>query len=325
MTFKKVYRKNISKEKWDNYVEKSPQGWLWHKYDLIEAVSKWSYKTDESFAICTTSNEIVAIVPLHKNHFKRKKIFPDYNYNSLGGPIINKQNYSGRVAKYISSIFYKIAKPIEIQISCMTPFIQGSLFPLTNPLLPIGIKNTLTQSYVIDLKEEEIKIWDNMESRARNIIRKAEKNEINIRKATTEEDLNIYYNLHFETYSRTGASPHSKSYFGYIWKHLLNKNLALVLFAEYKNKIIAAANFGYYKNGATYWTACSSPEALKIGANSLLQWHGIRELRKIGIRWYEVGEAFPNSLDLKEKGLNNYKKSFGGKLYPYFKGIINDN
>ena len=52
--------------------------------------------------------------------------------------------------------------------------------------------------------------------------------------------------------------------------------------------------------------------------------HGIKELRKRGVGWYEVGEAFPNYLNVKEKGLNNYKKSFGGKLYPYFKGIIND-
>ena len=155
----------------------------------------------------------------------------------MGGPIINKQNYSGNKLN-ISLIFYKISKPIEIQISCMTPFVLGSLCPFTNPLLPIGIKNTLTQSYVIDLKKET-KIWENMESRARNIIRKAEKSEIIIRKAITEEDLNIYYNLHFETYNRTGATPHTKSYFEYIWKHLLSKNLAIVLFAEYKNKIIA--------------------------------------------------------------------------------------
>ena len=41
---------------------------------------------------------------------------------------------------------------------------------------------------------------------------------------------------------------------------------------------------------------------------SLLQWHGIKELRRRGVGWYEVGEAFPNSLNVKEKGLNNYKK-----------------
>ena len=37
-----------------------------------------------------------------------------------------------------------------------------------------------------------------------------------------------------------------------------------------------------------------------------MAWYKGIEEKSVG--WYEVGEAFPNSLNVKEKGLNNYKK-----------------
>jgi hypothetical protein len=40
------------------------------------------------------------------------------------------------------------------------------------------------------------------------------------------------------------------------------------------------------------------------------------------LSWYEVGEAFPNVKEGKLKGLNDFKKSFGGSLYPYYKGRL---
>ena len=41
-----------------------------------------------------------------------------------------------------------------------------------------------------------------------------------------------------------------------------------------------------------------------------------------GFEWYETGEAFPNVQEGKNKGLNDFKKSFGGELYPFYKGRI---
>jgi len=35
---------------------------------------------------------------------------------------------------------------------------------------------------------------------------------------------------------------------------------------------------------------------------------------------YETGEALPHVTEGKAKGLNDFKKSFGGKLYPFYRG-----
>ena len=38
--------------------------------------------------------------------------------------------------------------------------------------------------------------------------------------------------------------------------------------------------------------------------------------------WYETGEGFPQVGAGKSKGLNDFKKSFGGEMYPYYKGNL---
>jgi hypothetical protein len=41
-----------------------------------------------------------------------------------------------------------------------------------------------------------------------------------------------------------------------------------------------------------------------------------------GIEWYDTGEAFPQIKAGKRKGLNDFKKSFGGQLFPLFRGRL---
>jgi len=68
------------------------------------------------------------------------------------------------------------------------------------------------------------------------------------------------------------------------------------------------------------WTAAGLPRAAQIGANNLLHWKAIQYAHSHGGLFYESGEAFPGAKDGKEKGLNDFKKSFGGELYPYYRG-----
>jgi lipid II:glycine glycyltransferase (peptidoglycan interpeptide bridge formation enzyme) len=118
------------------------------------------------------------------------------------------------------------------------------------------------------------------------------------------------------------VAPHSEAYFEAIWSRFLAKEFARVWIAELNGEPVAAENFGVYKKAAIYWTGAANAKGLGAEANSLLQWKAMQWMMRNGIEWYETGEAFPQAPDGKSKGISNFKKSFGGSLYPYYKGHL---
>jgi lipid II:glycine glycyltransferase (peptidoglycan interpeptide bridge formation enzyme) len=128
--------------------------------------------------------------------------------------------------------------------------------------------------------------------------------------------------LHAATYARTGAQRHPRAYFAAIWRDFLTHGLAQVYLAEHDGRVIAARNFGVYKQAALTWTAAGEDAAGPLGANALLQWQAMRTFAQAGLEWMETGEAFPGAEDAKQRGLSAFKESFGGKLRPLYRGRL---
>lgn len=322
----------ISDQLWDDFVDGCDEAWLHHRYKLQQAISTWPGKQNISFAVVSPlkPDQILAAVPCQ---LIRAKIGCMFNWNaieSMGAPALRANLDEGtrrRLLNHVVDWLSNLATlndvyEIRFSVDNLAPANRGDQIRLLNPLLELGCDNVVSQTWMIDLREGETAIWKRMEKRARNAIRKAEKMGVSVREAKIGRDLDIYYDLHCRTYRRTGVRPHPKAYFEAIWQDFLSQGKAKVFFAEYNEQIVAAENFGVYKNGANYWTGAASKEGLAVQANSLIQWTAIRWMLENGIEWYETGEGFPFAREGKRKGLNDFKKSFGGKLLPFYRGRI---
>jgi hypothetical protein len=327
---KACLRPQLGREKWDAFVASCDQAWLWHFYDLQDAISTWRGKRDMSFAVLD-GDTVLAVIPLHAIEYREAKVIPWAVLDSLGGIACKNdlgEKHQRKIQEFSLGHIQKTAEQlraveINMLISPMAPAYCGRQCPRVNPLLELGFDNVLTQTWVMDLQKGGEAVWAGFEKRARTAIRKAEKLGVQIRMAeASQEDLDIYYRLHSETYTRTGVRPHPKAYFEAIWRDFLAKGLAYIFFAEYENKVVAAENFGVYKDAAIYWTGASSTKGLELQASSLVQWSAMKKMIADGIAWYETGEAFPNAQEGKTKGLNDFKSSFGGELYPLYRGRI---
>jgi hypothetical protein len=312
-------------------VATSDDAWLWHCYDLQDALCTWPGRRDVSFAVRDPSErgEFVAVVPAHVTTRRVAGLVPWSSVESFGGPAYRPglaDRHKHAVVKAVAACLTDLAKQqrageIEVAISALTPAVRGEHVPRVNPLLELGCLNTSTQTWLLDLRGGEAALWDGMEGRARTVIRKAERAGIAIR-AATATDLDAYYALHQATAARTGIRPHPRAYFAAIWRDFLANDLAHVLLAEHEGSVVAAANFAVFKRGALYWTGAASERGLELGANALLQWRAMQWMLGAGVEWFETGEAFPNLADGKLKQLSDFKKSFGGTLYPYYRGQI---
>lgn len=321
-------RKDLGARDWDALADASDEAWLWHRYDLQDALKTWPGSTDESFAVTdSATGQALALVPLRRITKRLAGIWPLHILESLGGIAIRNGDKRRRAIleaardRLMAHIGKGTCVEARISLPAMAPAWRGSNCPRVNPLLDIGCDNALTQTWVVDLGASEETVWKRMEGRARTAVRKAEKAGVTVREALPG-DLPVYYRLHQETYRRTGVPPHSEAYFKAIWSHFLANRLARVWIAELNGEPVAAENLGIYKKAATYWTGAANAKGLEVEANSLLQWKAMQWMMGNGIEWYETGEAFPQLSDGKYKGISDFKKSFGGSLYPYFKGRL---
>jgi hypothetical protein len=318
----------IHSDDWNAFVDDCDEAWLWHRTELIDAFATWDGASDQSFAI-RDGGKILAVVPLHLTRGRMLGLVGWNTLESSGGPACA----NGMAAKQRKKVLTEARGHLEalasrskarqalFSLPVMAPAWRGERCPRVNPLLDLGCRNTLTQSWVIDLRRPMAEIRRAYSETTRQEIKKAEQSGVSVREARGAADLEAYYELHCETYRRTGATPRTKRYFQNIFDVLVEKNLCRIVFLIKDGAVIAAHNTGLYKGGAVYWTGASRNDKA-AGETRLLFDNQLAAARERDCEWYETGEAFPNLQHGKLKGLSDYKKSFGGEIYPFFRGSL---
>lgn len=187
--------------------------------------------------------------------------------------------------------------------------------PKTAQTIPFG-------SYIIDLSLSEEKIWADMHSKHRNVIRKAEKDGVIIQAGGTEL-LEDYCRLDEVTWKRSGET---KKLFPVYQKLLTNYKGYAVLYMAYSEDGEPQGGAVFLKNKAmSYYLYGASKNSPTTGAMNYLHWTAIRDFKKEGIRQYNfVGCRINEDLDSKYHGIQRFKKRFGGALFvgKMFKVIV---
>jgi len=311
---------------WNALVDASADAWLWHRWELIEAMSTWPSREDRSLVVVDNSGGMCAVLPIHLVRSRRSRIVPYRILDSMGG-IAFDPSLSGKSVRTIQlrlveemDAMAKTEAVVETQVavSPLTPSFRPPKTPRINPLLALGFRDASTVSWLVTLGKDKDEIWAGLQGRARTAIRKATREGVTIRTADPS-DLHTYYRLHLETCRRKGLRPHPETYFRAIFD-LTGHGLARIWLAELGKEAVAAGNFGWYKRGAWYWTGASSLQGLQTEANSLLHWNAISHMCDTGVELYETGEAFLDPSDQKLHRISEFKRSFGGDLLPIFRG-----
>lgn len=324
MTYSLTSREETDPKLWDSLVDDCDQAWFWHLYHPQAAKAARKNRTDLSFAVSEKA-DLLAVVPLHL--ISGRKNFIPWSVLETSIPAIPEElstNIKTELLSYINQEIKRIAGEhralyTEMSLPVLAPAFRGEKNIKKDPLASMGYESRASQTWVIDLRVGLEQLWAKLEKRARYAVRKAQKDGVTIREAAGSEDLETYYELHQETYGRTGATAHPKRYFEAIWEYFLDRGYAKIFFAEHNGIAIAAENFTFYKGSANYHTGASNSAGLKLNANTAIQWHAIEWMVSNDLQWYDVGEAFPDSQG-KRGRLSKFKRSLGGELYPLYRG-----
>jgi hypothetical protein len=124
-----------------------------------------------------------------------------------------------------------------------------------------------------------------------------------------------YLPVHVESWTRTGATPHTLDY----WLGLSaavcdGGGRDLVVLARREGRLLAAITCHVFGDRAIYWSAGSTPEGQETRANPLAMHAAMAACAAAGARTYELGRFRPDEPSEKERTVTRYKAQFGGYL-----------
>jgi peptidoglycan pentaglycine glycine transferase (the first glycine) len=213
-----------------------------------------------------------------------------------------------------------IGKPEElidevIKIAKKENLIFIRLEPLNNYTLPVThyglseVKHVQPKhTLALNLAKSEEELLAAMHEKTRYNIRLAEKKNLVLKNETFEN----FWKLMEETTGRDKFRSHPKKYYAAMLKEIKgngkNEMRTELKIVYYENQPLAAAIVGYFGDTATYLHGASSHEYRNLMAPYFLHWEIIKESKKLGYRFYDLG-----GIDEKKwPGVTRFKKGFGG-------------
>lgn len=172
-----------------------------------------------------------------------------------------------------------------------------------------GYAHAPLSTFVVDVGRGPDKVWSGFESRARNMVRKAEKNGVVARAiAPTEDDVANYYGMLTQTFRQQGKQPaHPLTFFQAACAHLVPADLLRFIVAEKGGQVVAGALFLCHEERMVYLSGTSTEEGARLAANSLIQWVAMQRAAERGVVEYDLGGAGVHAT------IDKFKASFGGK------------
>ena len=325
-------------EKWNEFVHANSMGWAYFLYEMIGVDRNSSFK-NISFAIIDKDNndEILMIQQLHyfeERSPKKAFLIKETRLESRWGYVLKdnlpkkqfrrvKECYEQYIDSYIKD------HGIKAFDSELPPLTKANIEDksMVNPLVFFNFKPKLRYTYVVDLSKQDDRMLADCEETTRQAVRKidaADKYEIE-EVSGTEENCQIFINLHKETYTRTNDTSDiiADEYHHHMFFDLLPKGICRIFFLREKEtkEVIATVSILIYNQTAYYWWGDSKNEK-EIGVNKYLLFKVICIIResfgKTGL--FETGGAYPYLRNGKYKGLNDFKKCFGTTLWPIWGG-----
>jgi CelD/BcsL family acetyltransferase involved in cellulose biosynthesis len=149
-------------------------------------------------------------------------------------------------------------------------------------------------------------------SQVQRNIRRAEREGVTVREATSETDLTeIFYRLHLNTRRRQGVPVQPRRFFALIWQHLLAAGHGYLLIAEHAGVPVAAAVFLRHNGTLIYKYGASDDAAWPVRPNHAIFWTAIQRACAAGDRTLDWGRT-----DLGNAGLRAFKAAWGSTEIP---------
>jgi len=188
-------------------------------------------------------------------------------------------------------------------------------FPYEKEINIKSVNVKIGETSMVDLNEDDI--FDNViQSRRRNMIRKAIKHDINIKSFTDTQGLNEFWPILEQLHIKLGYSSLTYDYYNDIITEFGPKKEAFILIAYRDNKAISGVLIVGNQNYMHYYKGASLHDAGNCGHSELLHWESIKLSKFLGCKYYDLCNLNKNELP----EIYQFKTGISKDIYqyPYF-------
>lgn len=235
------------------------------------------------------NDEIRGILPVHRvrDGLKIDEFSGQFHYIPYGGWIFDRSNHFDNFKLKIGS------------------FSSLTIFSL--PLVPefnySNIESSEHQNtLILDLQKDIDEIWHlEVDSKRRNMIRKAEKNNVQVRVSVCS-GIDSFYPTYVSSSQKNDLNILTKDFFSDLFSTNQNVKFA-VLNSVFEDNLLSNIIVAFDKDYAIYWLG-NNTKSLNLGQSELLQWHAIRIMKEHGCKYYDLcfieKDKLPNIYEFKK-------------------------
>lgn len=324
----------INKSQWENFIlSQRPdtflQSWNWGKFNKTTGDPSTSLGASKIFRLGIFDNEELAGVALVIKISARRGRFLFCPH----GPILENtkspegQAYGAgktqnpKIWNYLFNYLKGLVEKEKVDFIRISPLLENTPENL-EIFKKAGFRNAPIHmmhpeiAWLLDVSKSEEEILGRMRKTHRNLIRRAEREGVEVVESKNIESIDDFYKLHNQTVDRHGFVPFSRGYLKKEFEALAPENQISVFFARYDNIAISSAVIVFYGNSAFYHHGASL--ASKIPASHLLIWEAIKAAKKRGCATFNFwGIAPEGAKNHPWAGLTLFKTGFGGYKKEY--------
>jgi len=169
-------------------------------------------------------------------------------------------------------------------------------------------------TWILDLDEDEETLMKNMRQTTRNLIRRGEREGVEIRISTDDAAIDRLVELLDETAKRHKFTPFSKKYIQSEFDAFKDSDEVKIFEAYFEGEMVSSAVIFYYGDTAVYRHSASSSKRIKCQPTYFLQWNVIQEAKRRGMKHYNFWGIAPEGASKKHPfyGITIFKTGFGG-------------
>lgn len=307
-----------SQQSWDAFVSSHPRGHFlqswgwgelkagagWHPLRLF----LWDNEQNRPVAAAQILRRTVASLPPgigHLAYIPKGPLFDDLSlYDPFFRLLHSYLRRHGAIALQMEPP-YAVDEPDGAQFAA---WMKRSSFSAVSTVQPL-------RTILLDLTPDEDTLLAHMKEKWRYNVRLAVRKGVQIRVATSEDDVRAWYRIMQTTSERDAFGIHTESYYLRAWRIFAPRGQARLFLAEKDGQLLAGIFVGLLAKQAIYLYGASSNELRQLMPNYLLQWEAMRWAKSEGATAYDFW-GIPDTDDENEAmaGVYRFKSGWGGNV-----------
>jgi len=325
--YKQENFKEVFNKKWDDYILQLKVHSPYHQSWLLNFHLKSNESKNSSF-VFLDGDKCLAAIPLaiHKNNIS-------FGGSPCPGPIVDSKLKESLRRKIFKEIFNTINVIME-KNNLKEYYFSRQTFQIRNSKNELTLKNFFelmsfshdTQIYnnlIIDLSKTKKNLENDLSKYHRKNI-KSSQSKLTVKvidHSLNSKKLDNYFDefrkLHIKSAGRETRTIESWN----IMKNCVKKKNAHLFVAKNKIKNISFLFCGKFDVFSFGWTQVNDDDFEKdFMPRHFLEWSAILFYKKIGLKYYNIGERFyPNSngnISDKQLNISYFKEKYGAEVYP---------